>query len=100
MENFITETMKLLAVNFANWMINNECSAPLTTGNVPLWIGNGIDLKTSEELYELFLIDERNRILNKYESINSVCECTDDTDVEIISLEPPISQCTVCGKKA
>lgn len=47
------------SIDFANWMIGNECTAPITAGNVPLWFGNGIDGKTSEELYDMFLSEQR-----------------------------------------
>lgn len=36
------------------WMITRECAAPLTQGNLPLWFGEGIAGKISEELYEQF----------------------------------------------
>lgn len=55
--DIIKAAFKITAVNFADWMIANECSAPITVGNVPLWIGNKIDNKTSEELYEMFLTE-------------------------------------------
>jgi hypothetical protein len=56
----VKEINKITSVKFADWMIKNECSAPLTAGNVPLWFGDGIDGKTSEELYELFFNQELN----------------------------------------
>lgn len=86
--------MKMLAVNFADWMIVNECYAPLTAGNVPLWFGNGIDGKTSEELYQLFLDAERERLktLNKADVSSQVCQH------EFCESPAGFSRCIKCKK--
>jgi hypothetical protein len=64
MENIITETMKTLAVNFANWIAQGFW---IVSSN-DLWYqrsdGNPSEGLTTDELYELFLADERERLKN------------------------------------
>lgn len=66
MENIFTETMKMGAVNFAEWVGKRYPNQQLEEGK-RIWrtaflhedFGNG---KTTEELYELFIADERERL--------------------------------------
>lgn len=69
MENIITETMKMLAINFADWIAKNEWKFG---GNGKLkhegkWIkfkgrGAGYTSETTNGLYEKFLEAERERL--------------------------------------
>jgi len=59
MENIITETMKMLAINFANWINKNDYEKI----HGDRWCKKFMSYTHStEELYELFLADERERL--------------------------------------
>jgi hypothetical protein len=81
MENIITDTMKMLAVNFATWLEDNAWTAVYSeklkkrayvdASEVKIYV-HGSDehythlvqnrSKSIEELYELFILDERKRL--------------------------------------
>ena len=71
MENIFTETMKMAAINFAEWIANEFW---ILSSN-DLWYkksdGNPDEGLTTEEIYELFLESERNRIKLSAENISN-----------------------------
>lgn len=62
MENIITNTMKMVAINFAEWIAREFW---IVSSN-DLWYqksdGNPDEGLTTEEIYELFLESERRRL--------------------------------------
>ena len=61
----IKEVTKMVAINFAEWLQANEwvkrtLTHPSNIGKY--WSHKHCEYKTIEELYELFLNDERNRL--------------------------------------
>lgn len=68
-ENIITSTMKMVAVNFAEWVNKNRYSKYWGSDepNRNKWyVGyttpDSRKYFTTEELYEMFLVDERERL--------------------------------------
>ena len=75
--------MKMVAVNFAEWMHKNGylkywgSDAPNSDKWYVSYTPPDRKYYTTDELYELFILDERERLktLNKADVIKSVCDC-------------------------
>lgn len=60
--------------------------------------GKGLLLLTTED-YNKYADALKNNLLSQAAVISSVCQCGDDAEVDIISLEPPMAKCLICGKQ-
>jgi len=101
--NIITNTMKMVAVNFAEWIVREFW---IVSSN-DLWYqksdGNPDEGLTTEEIYELFLEAERRRIeintpklqLPLADVSGAVCPiCKSD---ELVDIDDHYTKCCKCG---